>query len=76
MTVPAPAVVSFRDADEPAPLAGRIVAAASSHPRGWSLLIPDVGATEHTTLDAAAYTVIERTGLNHLLMVWTTREAS
>jgi hypothetical protein len=42
-------VVSFRDADEPRALASRLVATATRHPRGWSLDIPDVGATEHLT---------------------------
>jgi hypothetical protein len=64
-------VVSFRDADEPRALASRLVATATRHPRGWSLDIPHLGATEHLTFDATALTVARRTGINRLLIVWT-----
>jgi hypothetical protein len=63
-------LVSFRDADEPRALASRLVATATRHPRGWSLDIPDVGATDHLTFDAAALTVARRTGITRLLIVW------
>ena len=66
-----PAVVaSFRDADQPRPLATRFVALAECHARGWSLRIPNVGETEHLTFDAAAMTVARVTGIRRLLVVW------
>jgi hypothetical protein len=63
-------LVSFRDADEPRALASRLIATATRHPRGWSLEIPGVGATEHVTFDATALAVARRTGITRLLIVW------
>jgi len=74
MTTSRPAVVaSFRDGDQPRPLASRFVALAESHADGWSLRIPDVGETEHLTFDAAAMTVARVTGIRRLLVVWLDR---
>ena len=77
MTVPATRlVVSFRDADEPRALTSRFIAVAHRHPRGWSLSIPDAGMSEHVTFDGAAHTVTAKTGVTHLLIIWTNRGAS
>ena len=74
MTAGRPAVVvSFRDGDQPRPMASRFVAVAESHDDGWSLRIPDVGETEHLTFDAAALTVARVTGIRRLLVVWLDR---
>ena len=68
----ADAIVSFRDADEPRPLSGRLVATAHRHPDGWSLLIPEGDVRSgHSTIDAVVAAVIKATGIRHVLMVWT-----
>jgi hypothetical protein len=68
----ADAIVTFRDADEPRPLTGRLVATAHRHLDGWSLYIPDADLrTGHPTVDDAVATVSKTTGIRHVLMVWT-----
>jgi hypothetical protein len=74
MTVTRPdAILTFRDADEPRALCGRLVATAHRHPDGWSLHIPDKGISMgHATIDDAVTAVAEATGIHRILMVWTT----
>ncbi|OJF14599.1 hypothetical protein [Couchioplanes caeruleus] len=68
----ADAIVTFRDADEPRPLCGRLVAAAHRHRDGWSLSIPAVELrTGHATVDDVVAAVARTTGIRHVLMVWT-----
>jgi hypothetical protein len=64
-------VVSFRDADQPRPLAARLIAVAHRHPSGWTVNVPDGTIIDSVTFDAAADAVITATGVRHLLIVWT-----
>jgi hypothetical protein len=78
MTVPGAVpdlVVSFRDLDEPRPLSARLIAVAHRHGRGWTAHVPDDGSTEHVTFDAVVDVVIRKTGVPHLLIVWSGRAA-
>jgi len=69
---PADAVVTFRDADEPRPLAGRLVAIAHRYPDGWSLYIPHAAVrTRHETVDEAVAALARSAGVRHVLMLWT-----
>jgi hypothetical protein len=67
-------IVSFRDADEPRPLAARLIASAHRHARGWTVNVPHNGRYECLTFDAAAQAVANTTGKHHLLIIWTVRE--
>ena len=73
-TVPAAdLVVSFRDLDQPRPLASRLIASAHRHPLGWTANVPGVGSSEHVTFDAVVRTVAGATGVARLLIVWPER---
>jgi hypothetical protein len=66
------AIVTFRDANEPRPLGGRLVATAHRHPDGWSLYIPAADLrTGHPSVDDAVDTITRTTGIRHVLMIWT-----
>jgi hypothetical protein len=67
--------VSFRDADEPRPLAARLIAVAHRHTRGWTVTTADGHRVEAATFDSAAGVVMAATGVERLLLVWTTAAA-
>jgi hypothetical protein len=64
-------VVSFRDADEPRPLAARLIAAARQHGRGWSVNISPGRSIECATFDGAVEAVTNASGVHRLLILWT-----
>ncbi|MFI7599548.1 hypothetical protein [Actinoplanes sp. NPDC049681] len=69
---PADAVVTLRDADEPRPLAGRLVGTAHRYPDGWSFFIPHADVrTRHETVDDAVAAFARSAGVRHVLMLWT-----
>ena len=64
-------MVTFRDPEEPRPLAARLIAVASQHPRGWSVSTPEGGEVQAATFEGCVSAVQARTGLRRLLIVWT-----
>jgi hypothetical protein len=71
---PGPAV-SFRDADLPRALAARMIAVAHRHPRGWTVATADGSRIEALTFEAVTDAVSATTGVRHLLIIWTDRDA-
>jgi hypothetical protein len=65
---------TFRDANQPRPLAARLIAAAHRHPRGWTLSLAAGGRCEFMTFDAVADAVTQATGVSKLLIVWPGRD--
>ncbi|GAB1689237.1 hypothetical protein [Krasilnikovia sp. M28-CT-15] len=63
-------VVTFRDADEPRPLAARFVGTALWDGQGWRLAVSGEDLAEYRTFDAAAAAVRQATGIRRLLIVW------
>ena len=67
------AVVSFRNADLPRPLAARLIGAA--HPdeeRGhWLVTLYDGNVVAATSFEAAVRAVQSASGVRRLLIVWT-----
>jgi len=45
-------VVSFRDADQPRPLAARLIAVAHRHPCGWTVNTADGSRIEALTFES------------------------
>lgn len=76
MTVPAAGpVVSFRDADQPRAMAAGLIAVAHRHPLGWSVNTADGSHIEAVTFESMTDAVTAVTGVRHLLIVWTGRDA-
>ena len=63
-------VVTFRNADEPRPLAARFIAVANRHPHGWRVHLADGSVLHTVTFDAAADAVSAATGVPRLLIHW------
>ncbi|GAB1690184.1 hypothetical protein KRM28CT15_19870 [Krasilnikovia sp. M28-CT-15] len=68
------AIVTFRNADEPRALAGRLIATAHRHRDGWLLHMPDVGTADHPSIEDAVAAVSHATGMTRILMVLTTAD--
>jgi hypothetical protein len=68
-------VVSFRDADQPRPLAARLIAVAHRHPCGWTVNTADGSRIEALTFESVTDAVTAATGVRHLLIIWTSRDA-
>jgi hypothetical protein len=63
-------VVTFRNADEPRPLAARFIAVANRHRHGWRVHLADGSVLHTVTFDAAADAVSAATGVPRLLIHW------